>query len=125
MTETPAENLTQRQLMAIHVALLVLTALAGASAAADAGAARAVLVLATAVLVPGWAVLTRLPRTDLLTSAALAVVISLALEICGSLVFGWVGWWHPWVLAVVLAAASAVLITYDLAGLLGARRRTV
>lgn len=124
MNSHPPENITPHQQLVIDAALLALTAAAVALALTGAGLPRAVLVLAAAVSVPGWAALTRLPRTDLLTSAALAVVISIAIEICGSLVFGWAHWWHPWVLAVVLVVGSSAVIARDLTSLLAAQRRS-
>jgi len=121
-SHTP-EKITPHQQVVIDAVLLVLTAAAVAIALLSDGLPRAALVLAAAISVPGWAVLTRLPRLDLLTSAALAVVISIAIEICGSLVFGWAHWWHPWVLAVVLVAGSASVIARDLVALLSVERR--
>jgi uncharacterized membrane protein len=123
MTEHPAEKLTTRQVLAVDAALLVLTIAAAASSAAGAGLPRTLLVLVAALVVPGWAVLTRLPHADVLTSVALTVVISVAIEILGSLALGWAGWWHPWVLGVGLAGLSGLSIAHDLADRIGVLRR--
>ncbi len=78
------------------------------------GVLRGAVVLAAASFVPGWAVITHLPRPDLLTSLALSVALSLALVIVGSQLLGWLRLWHPVVFGVVLGTAAAVLL---LAGL--------
>jgi uncharacterized membrane protein len=102
--------MTSRAAAVIDLGSLVLLACGLAAVAAGSGPVRTVLVLAAAISVPGWALLTLLPATDLLTAVALSVAFSLALEIAGSLVLGWVGWWHPFVLAGVLCGASAVAL---------------
>jgi hypothetical protein len=96
---------------------LVLLALAVAAAVVivvDARPERPFVVFAAACVVPGGAVLTRLRTGDAMTNFALAISWSLALEIAGSLVLAWSGWWHPEVLGMVLGAASAGLLVADL-----------
>jgi hypothetical protein len=97
------------------LALLLLLAAAVIAAVANLTTVRPELVIAAATLIPGWSLLSRLPRTDVLTSAALAVALSLALEIAGSLILGWTHWWHPEALGAVLAAGSAAPLVTRLA----------
>jgi uncharacterized membrane protein len=103
-----------RRAALIDAGLLLLLVACLGSVAADLGAVRAILVLAAAGIVPGWALLTRFPLSDLLTTIALAVAFSIGLEILGSLVLGWADWWHPAVLGAALAAGSAALLLQDL-----------
>jgi hypothetical protein len=76
--------------------------------------ARIVLVLLTACLVPGAAVLTRLSVSDPLEGAALAVGIGLTLEAIGTLGMIWTGFWRPGGWASVLVAAASLVIGLDL-----------
>ncbi len=99
----------------IDVALLVLCGLAALAIAGALGPARPVVVLLAALFVPGGAALTLLDVSEPLSAAALAVGLSLALEIAGSLAIVWTTYWHPVVLALVLGAASVALLSRDLA----------
>lgn len=102
------------------VALLALLVGAAVVVIADLQPVRPFVVLAAACFVPGGAVLTRLRTGEALTDLALAFGLSFALEIAGSLVLTWSGWWHPAALAIVLGAGSVGLLVTDL---LEARRR--
>ena len=95
---------------------LALLALIGATVAAilASSPARPYVVAAAATLVPGGALLTRLRIGDGLTDLALAVGLSLAVDIAGSVALAWAGWWHPEALAIVLGGASAALLLGDL-----------
>lgn len=75
---------------------------------------RPFVVLVAACLAPGGAILTRLRTGEGLTDLALAVGLSLAVEIAGSLLLAWSGWWHPAALGLLLGAGSAVLLVSDL-----------
>jgi CHASE2 domain-containing sensor protein len=86
----------------------------------DAQPVRPFVVFAAACLVPGGAILTRLRTGEGMTDLALAIGLSLAVEIAGSLALAWSRWWHPEALAIVLAGASAALLLSDL---LWTRRR--
>jgi uncharacterized membrane protein len=97
------------------LALLVLSVAAALAVAADAQPVRPFVVFAAACLVPGGALLTRLRTGELLSNLALAVTLSFALEIAGSLVLAWSGWWHPEALGILLGASSAGLLLFDLA----------
>lgn len=116
-----ATPITPRTAALIDVVSLLLLAACGWAVLDANGVARAVPVLAAAAFIPGWAVLTRVRPIDLLTAVALSVALSIALEIAGSLMLGWVRWWHPEVLGVFLAAASAALM---LAQLVSVARRS-
>ncbi len=101
----------------IDIALLGLCGLAALGIAGALGPARPFVVLLAALFVPGGAALTLLEVSEPLSAAALAIGLSLALEIAGSLAIVWTTFWHPVVLALVLGAASVALLTRDLARL--------
>lgn len=106
----------------IDLVALLLLGVTMVAALANVTSVRPELVIAAATFVPGWALLSLLPATDLLTSAALAAAMSLAVEIAGSLVLGWAHWWHPEVLGAVLAAASAVLLAVRIVAVIRMRK---
>jgi hypothetical protein len=78
------------------------------------GAARLLLVLAAACLIPGSALLTRLPVEDVVEACGLAIGLGLAIETAGALVMVWTGWWHPFGWAIVLGTAACALLAIDL-----------
>jgi hypothetical protein len=89
--------------------LLLLAVATVAICLADAhGVARLLLVLASACLLPGGALLTRLPMADPLEALGLAVAVGFCIEAAGALAMIWTGWWHPfgWALALVIAACA-------------------
>lgn len=94
------------------VALILATALV---VIADLQPVRPFVVILAACLVPGGAMLTRLRTGEGLSDLALAVGLSIAVEIIGALLLAWSGWWHPEVLGGVLGAASMGLLVTDLA----------
>jgi hypothetical protein len=96
------------------LALLALLAAAMLVVAVSLQQLRPFVVLLAACLVPGGAILTVLGRREALFDLALAIGLSLAVEILGSAVLAWLGWWHPEVLAGVLGGASVVLLVGDL-----------
>jgi CHASE2 domain-containing sensor protein len=102
------------------VALLGLLAAAALVVAVDLQPVRPLVLLVAACLVPGGAILTRLRTGEGMTDLALAIGLSLAVEVAASLLLAWSGWWHPGALGIALGAASAVLLVGDL--LRGARR---
>src|SRR6202042_804663 len=75
---------------------------------------RPLLVLVAACLVPGGAILTRLPVEDLLEALALAVCLGFSIEAAGALAMVWTGWWHPFGWAIALVAAAGVMFVLDL-----------
>jgi hypothetical protein len=100
-----------RRCLTADSALLALAALTAAACLMHAsGGARPVLVALGAGLIPGAAVLTRLPAQDPLDAIALAVALSLCIEAAGALVMIWTGWWHPvgWALALSATACTAL-----------------
>jgi len=96
------------------VLLLALLAAAALVVAADLQPVRPFVLLLAACLVPGGAILTRLRTGEGLTDLALAIGLSLAVEVAASLGLAWSGWWHPVALGVALGAASAGLLLRDL-----------
>lgn len=76
--------------------------------------ARLLLVLAAACLVPGGALLTRLPVEDPLEAFGLAVGLGFTIEAIGTLAMIWTGWWHPLGWAIVLVSAACVMFLLDL-----------
>jgi hypothetical protein len=104
-----------RRRAAIDGALLALTAATVVVSALDPhGVDRLLLVLASACLLPGAALLTRLTSDDLLSAFALAVALSLCIETVGALAMIWTGWWHPLGFSIVLAALCAGFLALDL-----------
>lgn len=96
------------------LALLALLALTVLVILADVQPVRPYVVFVAACLIPGGAIVTRLRTGEGLTDLALAIGLSLGVEIAGSLVLTWSGWWHPEALGIVLGAGSLALLTGDL-----------
>ena len=78
------------------------------------GAARLLLVLAAACLIPGSALLTRLPVEDVVEACGLAIGLGFAIEAAGALVMVWTGWWHPFGWAIALGAVACAVLAIDL-----------
>jgi hypothetical protein len=76
--------------------------------------ARVLLVLAAACLIPGSALLTRLPVEDVLEAFGLAVGLGFTIEAAGALAMVWAGWWHPLGWATVLVIGACVMLVLDL-----------
>ncbi len=100
------------------IADCVLLALAAAAVAvcllSAHGVARLLLVLAGACLIPGSALLTRLPMEDVLEAVGLALGLGFSIEAAGALAMVWTGWWHPYAWAIALLAASCAMLVLDL-----------
>jgi hypothetical protein len=100
------------------IADCLLLALAGVTAVACLldidGALRLLLLLAAACLIPGGALLTRLPSEDVLEALGLAVGLGFSVEAVGTLAMIWTGWWHPVGWAVVLGIAACPMFVFDL-----------
>jgi hypothetical protein len=104
-----------RACLAADCALLVLgVATAALVATGTASAARVLLVLASACLIPGGALLTRLPVEDPLEALGVAIALGLTIEAAGALGMVWTGWWHPLGWGVVLLSLAGVLLVLDL-----------
>jgi hypothetical protein len=89
------------------------------------GTARLLLVLAAACLIPGGALLTRLPVEDALEAFGLAVGLGFTVEAAGALVMIWTGWWHPLGWTVVLGALACTMLAVDLGRNLLISRKSV
>jgi hypothetical protein len=94
--------------------LLLLGAATVAACLLDAhGNARLLLVLASACLIPGGALLTRLPVEDLIEAFGLAVGLGFAIEAIGALAMAWTGWWHPLAWAIALVTVACGMLALD------------
>jgi hypothetical protein len=89
------------------------------------GAARLLLVLAAACLVPGGALLTRLPVEDAIEAFGLAVGLGITIETLGALAMIWTGWWHPFGWAIVLGVVACAVLAVDLRRNLAMARKPV
>jgi hypothetical protein len=78
--------------------------------------ARAVIVFAAMAIVPGAAVMLRVPPTDAATAVGLTVALGLAIDTLVSLFMVWTGWWYPVAGAAVVGAISVVSILPDCRG---------
>lgn len=94
--------------------LLALLALTAVVVLADVQPVRPFIVFLAACLIPGGALVTRLRTEEGLTDLALTIGLSIGIEIAGSLVLTWSGWWHPEVLGIVLGTGSLALLLSDL-----------
>lgn len=108
--------MTARTRLALDARLLAVLIGTGVVLLADAPeVVRVVHGVAAMLLVPGGALLTRIHLANPAEWVGLAIALSLALETAGCLAMVWSGWWHPEILAVVVAAVSAALIVTDMA----------
>jgi hypothetical protein len=95
--------------------LLILAAVTVAVCLVDTHSiARLLLVLVAACLIPGSALLTRLPGEDVLEALGLAVGLGFCIEAAGALAMVWTGWWHPFGWALALVTAACVMFFLDL-----------
>lgn len=78
------------------------------------GLPRVLAALAFACLVPGGALITRLPFREPDEVLAMTVVLSLAICAAASLLMAWLGAWHPLRLTAGLAVPSAAVLALDL-----------
>ena len=121
MTTRPPDR--PRWMIAFDLALLSLTALLLVLIARDVqGVPRVLATLAFACLVPGGALVTRLPFREPEEILAMTLVLSLAILAGATLLMAWIGAWHPLRLTAGLGAASAVVLLLDLAGRLASTR---
>jgi O-antigen biosynthesis protein len=77
------------------------------------GVIRAIVTLVAALLIPGWAILTKLRVDGMLALFAIAVGLSLAVETLCALLLVWTALWAPGIAAIGLGAVSAAVIAYD------------
>jgi hypothetical protein len=100
------------------IADVLLLVLAGATVAVclldTHGALRLLLLLAAACLIPGGALLTRLPSDGVLEAVGLAVALGFSVEASGALVMIWTGWWHPVAWAAILGSVASMTFAFDL-----------
>ena len=111
-----AQRATLRRRVGVDLALLGVLVLGAWAAAGGLGPARPEAILLAAIAVPGGGLLIALGVDESLSALALAVGLSLGIEILGSLAMVWSTFWHPVGMAVVLGGGSAGLLVRDLAG---------
>jgi peptidoglycan/LPS O-acetylase OafA/YrhL len=112
-----------RWMICFDLALLGVTALLLVLVARDVqGLPRVLATLAFACLVPGGALVTRLPFRERDEILAMTLVLSLSILAAANLVMAWVGAWHPLRLTAGLAAASGAVLLLDLVGHLTSTR---
>jgi hypothetical protein len=78
--------------------------------------ARAVIVFAAMAIVPGAAVMLRVPSTDAATALGLTVALGLAIDTLASLFMVWTGWWYPVAGAAVVGTISVLSILPECRG---------
>jgi hypothetical protein len=101
--------------MTVHAGLICVAVLTTGLVLADVtGPARLIATLVAMSLLPGAAVLTRLPTADPAAWCGLAIAISLAIETILSLLMVWTHQWYPNALGAVLAASSALILLHDI-----------
>lgn len=105
----PRRCITADCLLLVLAIATAAVCLSGAS-----GPGRPLLVLASACLVPGAAVLTLLPVKEHLEALALAVTLGISIETAGALAMVWTGWWHPVGWAVALGVTACLILALDL-----------
>lgn len=107
--------------------LLVLALAAAVAYVVGAAGSTLRLVLSglAALFVPGAAILTLLRPRELLEAAATAIGLSLAVEVIGSLVLIWAGWFQPVLLAGAIAVPSGIALAWDFWRCLMARGEVV
>lgn len=122
MKQAPSRPDTWR--IGFDLGLLAVTALLVVLIERDVdGLPRVLATVAFACLVPGGALVSRLPFREPDEVLALTLVLSLAVMAAATLVMVWLGAWHPLRVTAGLAAASAVVLLLDLAGRLTSLRR--
>jgi glycosyltransferase involved in cell wall biosynthesis len=115
----------RRQRATLNSLLLLLAAATFLVCIADVNSAvRPLLVLVAACLVPGGALLTRLPTDDGLEALGLAIGLSLGIETAGAIVMAWTGWWHPFAWALLLGLLASGVLLVDLCRVLLMSRRS-
>jgi hypothetical protein len=104
-----------RRRAAVDCLLLLLAAVTAASCLADPhGTVRVLAVLAAACLIPGGALLTRLPVEEPFEAVGLAVGLGFTVEAAGALAMLWIGFWHPVAWALVLGGVACAMLAIDL-----------
>jgi uncharacterized membrane protein len=106
------EHATRAQLELAALALITVACLV--NLVLGAGSGRTIVTLLAALIVPGAAVMIRMPIADLVQGAALVAGLSLAVEVAVTLVMAWTGWWHPVAAAAALAGLTAAVLAADL-----------
>jgi hypothetical protein len=80
------------------------------------------LVLASACVLPGGALATRLRVTDGLEALVIAVTLGFCVQALGAMVMAFSGWWHPFAWGLTLLIGSSVGVAWDLGDALASLR---
>jgi len=99
---------------ALDAALIALIGAAGVLSYLQIQPLSGLVVLLAMCVVPGAAFLTCAGASDPLTSAALAVGLSLAIDTAVATALAWSGWWHPEWAALAVATVTAGLLLTDI-----------
>jgi hypothetical protein len=97
----------------VAVALLALLATAAVASAADVPVVRPLAVLAAMLLVPGGALVLRMGVDERLAAAGLAIGLSLAVTTLVATFAAVAHWWHPELLAALVAAGAAASLARE------------
>jgi hypothetical protein len=106
--------LSRHPRVSIDVSLLVLIVAAAVLSVARVQPLSALVMLVAMCVVPGAALLTRVPTSEPIVTLAVAVGLSLAVDTAVATVLAWAGWWYPEVAATAVAASAVVLLVTDL-----------
>ncbi|ABD10958.1 hypothetical protein ThrDRAFT_01966 [Frankia casuarinae] len=117
MSSVYARRTTQAALVAVTVMLAFLVVCRTDSPV------RVLLAVPAAFLLPGAAVLARLPVDGTAAWIGLAVAISLAVDVLTSMLMVWSGWWHPAVMQSVVGLACCAVLIHSLRAELRAQPR--
>lgn len=99
----------------MDVAVIVLAVAAAISMTMEPGSAlRGLLVFAAFLLVPGWGLVSLMGSGPMVDTLGLAIGLSIAVDVLGSLVLVWTGHFDVLVLGAFVGAVSVSLLIADL-----------
>ena len=108
------QRMTSRNRRLVDLAAIALAVLAAVTVATGInGPVRWILVGAAVLFVPGAAIAPVFRVEDSSSYAALAVMLSLAVNTLGATVMVWLHWFHPLILGAALGAASCLALLLD------------
>ena len=106
----PPAVMTARGRRSIDIGVIILTVTAAAAAAIDVGSpVRGLVVFAAFLLVPGWALVSLLDSGPPAAMLALAIGLSLAVDVAASLLLVWTGHFDDTLTAAAVLGALALL----------------
>jgi hypothetical protein len=75
---------------------------------------RLLLILASACVLPGSALVARLGASDVLEAFVIAVTLGFCVQALGALAMAFTGWWHPFGWGLALLIGSSAILAWDL-----------